>query len=96
VAGRSAAEKARSCFAPLTRTVSFGAGLLFAPGAATARRLFLSPTEPLSPDERRCVSEALLATTAGGPPPKRAIVEVRLRLRPGDGARDEARATLAP
>jgi len=95
VAGKSAAEQARGCFQPLTKTVSFGAGLLFAPGAATARRLFLSPSEPLSADERRCVSEALLRATAGGPPPKRAIVEVRLRLRP-DAARDEVRATLAP
>jgi hypothetical protein len=95
VAGKSAAEKARGCFEPLTKSVSFGAGLLFAPGAATARRLFLSPSEPLSPDERRCVSEALLGATAGGPPPRRTIVEVRLRLRP-DAARDEVRATLAP
>ena len=94
LAGQNAAKAARSCFAPdrAARTISFGAGLLFARDAAESRRTYLSPDEPLAPDERRCISKALTGVSAGAAPAKNSIVEYRFRLRP-DG-RDEIRATL--
>src|SRR5262249_31140969 len=53
VAGRNAAKAARDCFSPerAAKTISFGAGLLFAKDEALSRRVYLSPDEPLQPDE---------------------------------------------
>ena len=89
LAGRNAAKAARGCLAPerATRTVSFGIGLLFAKDEALSRRTFLSPDEPLSPDERRCVTHALVGVSAGAAASKSTIVEYRFRLRP-DGVND--------
>ena len=60
--GRNAAKVSRECFAPerTAHTISFGVGLLFAKDEALSRRTYLSPDEPLSPDERRCVSHAMV------------------------------------
>jgi hypothetical protein len=92
--GRNAAAAARGCFSPerATRTISFGAGLLFAKDAAESRRTYLSPDEPLATDERRCIAKALTGVSAGAAPAKNSIVEYRFRLR-ADG-HDEVRATL--
>ncbi|HEX9102517.1 MAG TPA: hypothetical protein VF997_09950 [Polyangia bacterium] len=89
LAGRNAAKAARSCFDPdrAAHTISFGAGLLFAKDEALARRTYLSPDEPLSPDERRCVNHGLVGVSAGAGPTHNTIVEYRFRLRP-DGTSD--------
>ncbi len=87
--GRNAAKAARDCFAPerAAKTISFGAGLLFAKDEALARRTYLSPDEPLSPDERRCINPGLVGVSAGAGPTHNTIVEYRFRLRP-DGTSD--------
>jgi len=87
--GRNAAKAARDCFTPerAAHTISFGAGLLFAKDEALARRVYLSPDEPLSPDERRCINHGLVGASAGGAPAHNTIVEYRFRLRP-DGTSD--------
>ena len=94
VAGKNAAQAARQCFAPMTRTVSFGVGVMFSRGDAMARRVFLSPEEPLTPEQRKCLKEALLYASGGAAPDKTTVAELRLRLRPGDGSNDEIRAVL--
>jgi hypothetical protein len=94
LAGKNAAQAARQCFAPIDHTVSFGVGLLFSREDAMARRVFLSPDEPLSPDQRKCLKEALLYASGGGAPEKSTVAELRFRLRPGDGSKDEIRAFL--
>jgi hypothetical protein len=92
--GRNAAKAARDCFAPerAARTLSFGAGLLFAKDEALSRRVYLSPDEPLQPDERRCINHALVGASAGAPPSHNTIVEYRFRLR-SDGS-NEVKATI--
>lgn len=92
--GRRAAKAARSCFAPerAAKTVSFGIGLLFDKDDGLSRKTYLSPDEPLSPEERHCVSKALLGLSAGAAPPHNTIVEYRFRLHP-DGA-DDVRAAV--
>jgi hypothetical protein len=94
LAGRNAAKAARGCFAPerAAHTISFGAGLLFAKDEALARRTYLSPDEPLQPDERRCINHGLVGVSAGAPPTHNTIVEYRFRLRP-DGSSD-VKATI--
>ena len=94
LAGRNAAKAARDCFAPerAAHTVSFGAGLLFAKDEPLARRTYLSPDEPLSPEERHCLNHGLVGVSAGAPPPHNTIVEYRFRLHP-DGASD-VKATI--
>jgi len=94
LAGRNAAKAARDCFAPerAAHTVSFGAGLLFAKDEALARRTYLSPDEPLSPDERHCINHGLVGVSAGAAPSHNTIVEYRFRLRP-DGTSD-VKATI--
>jgi hypothetical protein len=94
LAGRNAAKAARDCFSPerAARTLSFGAGLLFAKDEALARRTYLSPDEPLQPDERRCINHSLVGVSAGAAPSHNTIVEYRFRLRP-DGSSD-VRATI--
>ena len=94
LAGRNAAKAARECFAPerAAHTISFGAGLLFAKDEALARRTYLSPDEPLSPDERHCINHGLVGVSAGAAPSHNTIVEYRFRLRP-DGASD-VKATI--
>ena len=89
LAGRNAAKAARDCFAPerAAHTISFGVGLLFAKDEALARRTYLSPDEPLSPEERRCINHGLVGVSAGAPPTHNTIVEYRFRLHP-DGASD--------
>jgi len=89
LAGRNAAKAVRECFVAdrATHTVSFGMGLLFAKDEALSRRNFLSPDEPLSVDERRCIQHALTGVSAGAAPSKTTIVDYRLRLRP-DGTND--------
>jgi hypothetical protein len=92
--GRNAAKAARDCFAPerAAHTLSFGAGLLFGKDEALARRVYLSPDEPLQPDERRCINHALVGASAGAPPSHNTIVEYRFRLR-SDGS-NEVKATI--
>jgi len=87
--GRNAAKAARACFAAdrAAHTISFGAGLLFAKDEALARRTYLSPDEPLSPEERRCINHGLVGVSAGAAPSHNTIVEYRFRLRP-DGSSD--------
>ncbi|MGZ3405942.1 MAG: hypothetical protein ACXVAN_05820, partial [Polyangia bacterium] len=94
LAGRNAAKAARDCFTPerATHTISFGAGLLFAKDEALARRTYLSPDEPLQPDERRCINHGLVGVSAGAAPSHNTIVEYRFRLRP-DGS-NEVKATI--
>lgn len=94
LAGRNAAKAARECFGDerAARTVSFGVGLLFAKDEALSRRTYLSPDEPLSPDERRCVAHGLVGVSSGAAPGRNTIVELRLRLRP-DGT-NEVRAAV--
>jgi hypothetical protein len=94
VSGRNAAKAARDCFAPerAARTISFGAGLLFAKDEALSRRTYLSPDEPLSAEERRCINHALVGVSAGAGPTHNTIVEYRFRLRP-DGT-NEVRAGI--
>jgi hypothetical protein len=94
LAGRNAARAARDCFAPerAARTISFGIGLLFNKDADVARRTFLSPDEPLQPDERRCLARVLTGVSAGAAPAKSSIVELRMRLRP-DG-HDDVKAVM--
>ena len=94
LSGRNAAKAARECFTPerATHTISFGAGLLFAKDEALSRRTYLSPDEPLQPDERRCVNHALVGVSAGAAPSHNTIVEYRFRLRP-DGS-NEVKAAI--
>ena len=94
LAGRNAAKAARECFEPerAARTISFGAGMLFAKDEALSRRTYLSPDEPLGTDERRCIAHALVGVSSGAAPGKNTIVEMRLRLRP-DGS-NEVRAVV--
>ena len=94
LAGRNAAKAARDCFDPerSAHTISFGAGLLFAKEEALSRRTYLSPDEPLSPDERRCINHGLVGVSAGAAPAHNTIVEYRFRLRP-DGT-SEVKATI--
>ena len=94
LAGRNAAKAARDCFAPerAAHTISFGAGLLFAKDEALARRVYLSPDEPLSPEERRCINHGLVGASAGAAPTHNTIVEYRFRLRP-DGS-SEVKAAI--
>jgi hypothetical protein len=81
-AGLDGAARARQCFPGVTHTVAFGAGLLYSRDA-TARRIFLSPDDPLTPDERRCLMKSMIGANAGAPPETKGIVvELRLRLRP--------------
>ncbi len=89
LAGRNAAKAARDCFDPerAAHTISFGVGLLFAKDEALSRRTYLSPDEPLSADERRCINHGLVGVSAGAPPTHNTIVEYRFRLHP-DGASD--------
>jgi len=89
LAGRNAAKAARDCFAPerAAHTISFGVGLLFAKDEALSRRVYLSPDEPLSPEERRCINHGLVGASAGAAPSHNTIVEYRFRLRP-DGTSD--------
>ncbi len=93
-AGRNAAKAARDCFAAdrATHTISFGAGLLFGKDEPLSRRTYLSPDEPLSPDERRCINKGLVGMSAGAGPAHNTIVEYRFRLRP-DGSAD-VKATI--
>ncbi|MCA1664859.1 MAG: hypothetical protein LC659_11405 [Myxococcales bacterium] len=92
--GRNAAKAARDCFTPerAAHTISFGAGLLFAKDEALARRVYLSPDEPLQADERRCINHALVGASAGAAPSHNTIVEYRFRLR-GDGS-NEVKASI--
>ena len=94
LSGRNAAKAARECFTPerATHTISFGAGLLFAKDEAVSRRTYLSPDEPLQPDERRCINHALVGVSAGAAPSHNTIVEYRFRLRP-DGS-NEVKAAI--
>jgi serine/threonine-protein kinase len=89
LAGRNAAKAARDCFSPerAAKTISFGAGLLFAKDEALSRRVYLSPDEPLSPEERRCINHGLVGMSAGAAPSHNTIVEYRFRLR-ADGTSD--------
>jgi hypothetical protein len=90
--GRNAAKAARECFTAerATHTISFGAGLLFAKDEPLARRVYLSPDEPLSPDERKCVNKGLVGASAGAGPSHNTIVEYRFRLRPDGSAEVKA------
>jgi len=92
--GRNAAKVSRECFTPerAAHTISFGVGLLFAKDEALSRRTYLSPDEPLSADERRCVTHAMVGASAGAAPTHNTIVEYRFRLRP-DGT-NEVKATV--
>jgi hypothetical protein len=94
LSGRNAAKAARDCFTPerATHTISFGAGLLFAKEEGVSRRTYLSPDEPLQPDERRCINHALVGVSAGAGPSHNTIVEYRFRLRP-DGS-NEVKAAI--
>jgi hypothetical protein len=94
LAGRNAAKAARACFAPerAARTISFGVGVMWGKNEALSRRMFLSPDEPLQPDERRCIAHAVVGIAGGAAPARTTIVEYRLRLRP-DGS-DDVRATV--
>lgn len=94
LAGRNAAKAARGCFAPerAAHTLSFGAGLLFAKDEALARKTYLSPDEPLQPDERRCINHSFVGVSAGAAPSHNTIVEYRFRLR-ADGS-NEVKATI--
>jgi hypothetical protein len=96
LAGRNALAALRTtCFAEVDHTVAFGVGMLYGPSSPLSRRLFLSPDEPLSPDERRCVSKALIGVAAGGgAPDKTTVPELRLRLRT-DAKLDTVKVTLA-
>jgi hypothetical protein len=85
-AGEDGARRARECLGEGARTVSFGVGLLFAKGTATAKKVYLNPDE-LQPELRRCVKTALLETHAGGPPEKNVVGEYRMRLR-ADGSNE--------
>ncbi len=93
-AGKNAANAARQCFVPMSHNVSFGVGLMFSKEDAMARRVFLSPDEPLDADQRKCLKTALLYVSSGAAPDKSSVVELRLRLKPGDGSKDEIRAVL--
>ena len=87
--GRNAAKAARDCFNAerTTHTISFGAGLLFGKDEPLSRRTYLSPDEPLSPEERKCVNKGLVGVSAGAGPSHNTIVEYRFRLHP-DGSAD--------
>jgi hypothetical protein len=93
-AGKDALANAHKCFGELTHSVSFGAGLFFSKDEAIARRVFLSPDEPLTPDERKCVKAALALVSAGAAPDKSVVPEFRFRVKPGDGSKDEYKFTL--
>jgi hypothetical protein len=92
--GRNAAKSARDCFEGdrAAKAVTFGAGLLFNKDDALARRAYLSPDEPLSAEERRCVTKAMVGASGGAAPGRNTIVEYRFRLRP-DGT-NEVRTTI--
>ena len=94
LAAKNATTAARQCFGAVDHTVSFGTGLLFSKEDAVARRTFLSPDEPLSADERKCLKNALLYVSAGAPPDKNTIAEFRFKIRPGDGSKDVATFTI--
>jgi hypothetical protein len=93
VAGKNAMQVSRECFAG--RSVSFGAGLLFGKDDSVARKVYLSPDEPLSPDERKCVRAALATTSAGGPPDKNVTADYRFRIKAGDATLDKMTFTVA-
>jgi hypothetical protein len=86
-AAHAGAEASRKCFDKIDHTISFGAGLLFAPDGPGAHRAFLSPDDPLSPDARRCIAKAFVGASAGAAPQARVIIEARFKLRP-DGTDD--------
>ena len=92
--GRNAAKAARTCFAPerAQHTISFGIGLLFPKDDALSHRTYLSPDEPLSPEERHCIVHALTGVSAGAGPARGTVVEYRFRLHP-DGT-NEVRAIV--
>lgn len=89
LAGHNAATKARECFSPerLSKTLSFGAGLLFGKGDTRSRRVFLASDEPLAPEERRCIAKNLVGASAGGKADRSLVAEYRVRLHP-DGSDD--------
>ena len=93
-AGKDALGNVHKCFGELTHSISFGAGLFFSKEEAIARRVFLSPDEPLTPDERKCVQRALSLVSAGAAPEKSIVPEYRFKVRPGDGSKDEYKFTL--
>jgi hypothetical protein len=92
VAGKNAMQVARECFGG--RSVSFGAGLLFGKDDSVARKVYLSPDEPLSPEERKCVRAALATTSAGGPPDHNVTADYRFRIKGGDASLDKATFTI--
>jgi hypothetical protein len=94
LAGKNATVAARQCFPALDHSVSFGTGLLFSHEDPVARRTFLSPDEPLSQDERKCLKTALLYASAGAAPDKNTVIEFRFKIRPGDGTKDTFTFTL--
>jgi hypothetical protein len=81
IAGK-ALESVQRCFDGIDHTAVFGAGLLFSSQDALARKIYLNPDEPLSPEERRCVRGSLAALSAGSPPEKSVVLELRFRVRP--------------
>lgn len=95
VAGRHALDNVRPCFAGSSHTVRFGAGLLFAKTDAVAHKTYLSPDEPLTPDQRECVKGALLETSAGAAPEHNTVIDLRFAVRPGDPAASEVKASPA-
>lgn len=82
LASKNAAHAARQCFGDMERPVTFQAGLLFSKEDAMARRTFLSPDEPLTVEQKRCLKTALLYTSAGAAPERSVVAEFKFRLRP--------------
>jgi hypothetical protein len=93
VAGKNAMTVARECFPGLDHSVNFGAGLMFSKEDSVARRVFLSPDEPLTADERKCVKSAMMTTSAGGVPDKNVVADYRFRFKP-DAASDKFSFTI--
>jgi hypothetical protein len=89
IGGQNVAKASRGCFLAdrAAKTIAFGIGVMWGKDEALSRRMFLSPDEPLSVDERKCVAHAMVGLAAGAAPTHATIVEYRLRLRP-DGTSD--------
>ncbi len=83
--GTNALAAARTCFTE-KRTHSglqFGVSLVYGKTDGLSRKLYWGPTPMLEPDEKSCLSDALLGISAGAPPSVNTVVLHRLVIRDG-------------
>ena len=59
----------------LASGIDFGASLLYGKRDGLTRKVYYGHTAALQPEERHCLSNALIGLSAGAPPDRNTIVE---------------------